>query len=73
MSKTYNNSHILKQESGIAHLGLLLILVLVVSVSGFVGYNIYQNNSSRAETADFEESTECFVVEDGIPADCESL
>ncbi len=37
-----------KSESGIAHLALLLVIVGALSAVGFVGYNLYQKNSSNA-------------------------
>ena len=42
-------------QSGIAHLALA-ILVVFATIIGFVGYNVYQNNSSRADS--FDTSTE---------------
>lgn len=38
-------------ESGIAHLALMLVIVAGVGVVGFVGYNIWQKNSSSAASS----------------------
>lgn len=44
-------SKLKNSQSGIAHLGLILVIAAVISVVGFVGYNVWQKNSSSAATS----------------------
>lgn len=44
-------SQLRRNQAGIAHLGLIAVVVAAISIIGFVGYNIYQKNSSSAATA----------------------
>ncbi len=37
-------------QAGIVHFGLLLFVMLTIGVTGFVGYSVYQNNTSQADT-----------------------
>lgn len=66
----------MKQQSGVAHFGLLLVVVVAITVVGFTGYGVYQNNTSRADTTttlDANQATNCFVIDQELPVDCAEL
>lgn len=61
-------------QSGIAHLMLITLLVIAVGTISFVGYRVFTNNNSSqpqsTETAMEKEAVECFIPDEEVPVQC---